>query len=91
MKIKIPDKMVDYLEGLHYECNARADLVAFLIRSGLKETDGFDSYHNEYLKFHPEYELAKKELETLYIQPACQPPYKWDLDFGTKEVTIIAS
>ena len=91
MKVKIPDKMVDYLESLQYECNARADLLAFLIRSGLKDTEGFESYHAEYVKFHIEYEIAKKELDTLYLRPVCKQPYKWNLNFGTKEVTISAS
>ncbi len=88
MVIKIPEDVSSYLESLQYECNARADLIAFMVRQGLQDAEGFKKYHTEYVDFHAQFELAKQEMEEKYLKPEVPGPFTWALDFRTHEVTI---
>ena len=88
IEVVIPEKMSDYIEGLMYEVNARKNLVAFCIERGM-DLDGeiFKRYHKEYVDFTAQYELAKKEMESIYVLPE-YPGAKWRLDFATQTLYI---
>ena len=89
--IEIPEALCNYIEGLKYECDARADLVAYMIRLDLAETPGFKRYHTEYVEFRTEYEMAKTELADTFVTPVMTTDkYRWELDFTKREVTVYA-
>lgn len=86
--IKIPEEMVNYLQRLAYETDARSNLCAFMTRQGIKN-EAFDDYHREYIEFYTKYELAKKQMEDDYIKPVIESNnFTWNLDFKTGQVSV---
>lgn len=88
--ITIPEKMRDYVESLHYETNARASLVKFMVESELTDKPGFKKIYDEYIEYMTQYEMAKDELESIYLRPEMTGKFSWSFDFRTSEVTCIA-
>lgn len=92
IKIEIPEALCDYIESLKFECDARADLVAYMIRLNIAETPRFQKYHTEYVEFRTKYEIAKRELADTFVKPVMvTDKYRWELDFTKREVTIYGS
>jgi metal-responsive CopG/Arc/MetJ family transcriptional regulator len=89
--IEIPESVSDYIESLQYECNARSDLISFMVRNGLQDEEGFKKYHAEFVDFHAQLELAKQNMEDTYLRPECSGSFMWNLDFKTHEVTVVES
>lgn len=86
--IEIPEEMVNYLQRLAYETDARSNLCAFMTRQGIKN-EAFNDYHREYIEFYTKYELAKKQMEDDYIKPAIESNnFTWNLDFKTGQVSV---
>ena len=86
--IKIPEDMVNYLQRLVYEADARSNLCAFMMRQGIKN-EAFDDYHREYIEFYTKCELAKKQMENDYIKPTIESDnFTWTLDFKTGQVSV---
>lgn len=87
-KIKIDADFSNYIESLDYEVNARKSLCEYLMRNGNFDKEAFDYYHKEYIESFAKYELAKQELEKMYIVPIIKSHCNWRLDFSSCEVTI---
>lgn len=87
--IKISQELSNYIESLHYELSARQDLLSFLVRNNLQESEGFKRYHEEYIDFYTQYQLAKSNLENDILIPLIGGKFSWTLDFSSQEVTII--
>lgn len=85
--IEIPKDLSTYIESLAYETNSRKDIIAFMIDRGMINSEGFQSYHNEYQEYYMKYELAKKEMADKYVSPE-HPGCTWTLDFQTGIVTV---
>ena len=79
--MKIPEELCDYVEALMYECEARKDLCAFMIHHGMRESEGFAKYHDEYLSMAAQYSMAKDMIGKMYANGK-----NWHLDFDTKEL-----
>lgn len=87
-KIIISADFRDYLEGLHYEKNSRGNLLNFMIMHDMKRDSMFEKIHDEYTEFYIKFELAKKNLEQLYLEPIGINSNGWKLDFKSMEVLV---
>ena len=89
MKIQIEAKLSDYIESLHYDRSAIRDLLLMAAKQGLKDTDAYNAWMQDYLKKSREYEIAKATLEREIIAPAAGcTAVNWTLDFSTATVTL---
>ena len=88
--IKIENQdFVNLIESLHYEVNARKELISFIVSKDMGiDTDTFKKYNKEYMEFYIQYMEAKNKLEEMYVRTAVENPMNWNLDFETGEVTI---
>ena len=84
--IEIPESLSNYIEGLHYEVNARRDIIALLIRQG-DTGDAFQKYHKEYLEYYAKLETAKDTMANEYVKPK-YPNCDWRLDFSANTVYV---
>ena len=84
--IKIPETLRDYIEKLHYENNARMNLIKFMVESDLTDKPGFEKIYTEYIEFNTEYTIAKQELEKEYLMPEFDGKFTWSVDFKSSEV-----
>ena len=87
-KIIISEKFRDYLEGLSHEKMSRMNLITFMLDNDMNNEEKFNKIQTEYLEFFIQYEVAKKQLEKLYIAPRYKTWSSWMLDFRSKEITI---
>ena len=87
--IIIPEDFSAYIQSLQYETYARFNLCAFCLRNNI-QNESFEKYHNEYIEFNAEYQIAKSELENIYVIPEIgdNKNYTWTLNFNTNEVII---
>lgn len=96
IKINIDQKIVNYIERLHYEVEQRKDIIQRLIEAHAADTDtavltspAFKAYSSELSEFVAEYENAKSELQEQYV-----PEYlkghqiSWKLDFSNRQLII---
>lgn len=91
--VKVDSNIVSDLQRLSVEVESRKDLIAFMIQNGMDlESDKFKQYEDEYKKFFLEYSLAKTKFESEFCKPEAAKEgkqlQKWDLDFGSEEVTL---
>ena len=87
--IHVTAELRDYIESLWYEVNARKDMIAYAFVKDLQETESYKQYHKEYLEYYAKYELAKQEIENIYIKPLYgNVSVAWNLDFATATLTI---
>ena len=90
--IKIDKDICNLIETLHYEVNAAMDLMAYMLSSGMDtNTDSFKKYQKDYIDCHAKYNLAKEEMEKMYIKSIEQQvkrQIKWNLSFDTEILTL---
>lgn len=48
----------------------------------------FIKYNDEYLEYYIKYNMAKNKVEKDFVYTAVENPINWNLDFGTKKITI---
>jgi len=89
-EISINAETVNYIEGIHYELSARKDIIAFMLSNDMKtDTEAFQQYQKELSEFYAKFNLAKKELESMYIPPEWKGhEVNWTLDYVTGVMTI---
>lgn len=91
-KITIEDQgVINHLEALGYEANARKDLLAYLVQTGTALSDpAFQAYHKEFEEVFARYELAKSEFEKQYVRPLAPDgrTLSWNLDYASRELTV---
>ena len=85
-KIKISEDLCNYIERLHYETNALQDLISRM--KNFEDNDINEYWLNKYFEVYKEYNLAKQELEKVYITPIYGDKCSWNLDFDSCEVSI---
>ena len=89
MKIQIEAELSNYIESLHYDLNSIRELLLMAAKQGLKDTDAYNAWMQDYLKKSKEYEIAKTTLEREFIIPAIgNAAVDWVLDFSTATVTV---
>lgn len=84
-------EVINHLEALGYESNARKDLLAYLVQTGVSLSDpSFQAYHKEFEEAFARYELAKSEFEKQYVRPLAPDgrTLSWNLDFASRELTV---
>lgn len=80
---------INFIESLHYEVNARKELISFIVSKDMGiDTDTFKKYNKEYMEFYVQYNEAKNKLEEMYVRTAVENPKDWNLDFESGEITI---
>ena len=90
MKIQIEAELSNYIESLHYDKNAVRELLLMAAKQGLKDTDAYNAWMQDYLGKSKEYEIAKATLEREVIIPKIgDTVVDWTLDFSTATVTVM--
>ena len=80
---------INLIESLHYEVNARKELISFIVSKDMGiDTNTFKKYNKEYMEFYIQYNEAKNKLEEMYVRTAVENPKDWNLDFDSGEITI---
>lgn len=88
-KIAIPQEVVNKIQALNAEVDARKNLIAFMISSEMNiSNEQFNNYQSEYLKYFVEFEEAKSNFEKEYVRTAIANPISWNLDYQECEVAI---
>ena len=65
---KIPQEISDYIQILDYEKKAREDLVITIITAGIDpQSENAKFYFEEYIQYTIKLNIAKMELQTMYI------------------------
>lgn len=97
LEINVTQEMIDYLQRLNFEVQTREEIITKLIEMHKDDTDDrlfvskpFLKYSEELSRVKAEYELAKVEVEKLYIPKVLygQHQYNWNVDFSTNVMTI---
>ena len=90
IKVTVDEELANYIEGLQYETESRKDLLAFMIGNGYDtNSEAFKAYEKEFQEQFIQYNQAKSELEQKYVYPVTNGVrVNWNLDFGTRELTI---
>lgn len=97
LEINVTQEMIDYLQRLNFEVQTREEIVTKLIEMHKDDADDslfvskpFLKYSEELSRVKAEYELAKVEVEKLYIPKVLygQHQYNWNVDFSTNVMTI---
>ena len=83
----IPDAEITKMEALTYEIGARKDIIAFMIDKNMTDSDSFNTYYNEYMKFYKEFDFAKNNISEKYVATE-YPNCVWNLNFYTRELEI---
>jgi len=97
IEINITQDMVNYLQRLNYEVFTREEIITKLIEMHKDDTDDslfvskpFLKYSEELSRIKAEYEMAKLEVEKLYVPEELygKHQYNWSVDFTTNIMTI---
>lgn len=92
-KININDELVNYLEKLSYEVNARERIVKTMLAdtayTDLMKNENFIKYQQRYELSFFEYELAKQEIQELIPEHLrAKHQLAWNIDFRTSILWI---
>lgn len=97
IKINLTQETINYLQRLNYEVQTREEIITKLLEMHKDDNDDslfvskpFLKYSEELSRVKAEYELAKIEVEKLYVPKVLygQHQYSWNIDFVTNEMTI---
>lgn len=97
IKIDITQEMINYLQRLNFEVQTREEIITKLLEIHKDDSDDslftskpFLKYSEELSRVKAEYELAKLEVEKLYIPKVLygKHQYNWNIDFSTNEMTV---
>lgn len=90
IEIKVSESDANRLEAIHYEMQARRQVLALCIDQGIDpQNETFRRYQEEYISFLAQWEKAKAELERDYLEsiPGLR---RWSLDWNKRIVTVTA-
>ena len=97
IKVNIEQEMINYIQRLQFEVKTREEVIAKLIESHKNDADDslfvskpFLKYSEELSRINAEFEVAKIEVEKLYVPEILygKHQYNWAIDFQTNEMTI---
>ena len=97
IKVNVTQETINYLQRLNYEVFTREEIITKLLEMHKDDNDDslftskpFLKYSEELSRVKAEYELAKVELEKLYIPIELygKHQYNWTVDFSTNIMTI---
>lgn len=93
--IKVPDKIINYMEALQYNLERTKEIMAFMLSHDYDtHTKAFQTWDRDNQKDYVKYQEAKAELEREYV--SSQPEWKgrktkWSLNFKTAVLTVEAA
>lgn len=88
-KIKITAEESAALEKLHYEINARKNLLSYMMATMPRDNSYFTQYHEEYLELYKQYEKLKLSISQKYVIPVfMDKAVTWELNFDTCELIV---
>lgn len=95
-KLEIKEELVNYIERLNFEVNAKERIVKSMLAdtsySNLMENENFLKYQERYEVAFAEYELMKEELMNMIpISLRSEHQLSWNLDFSTRKLSITFS
>lgn len=96
IEIKIKQEVIDYLQRLHFEVEARKDIIQRIIEAhaydentDILDSKAFKKYDRELSEMKAEYELAKQEVTKEYVPDEFKGAnIIWNIDFQTAVMTI---
>ena len=90
LNIANQEEIIDSLERASYEVTCRENLLNYMIKNNLKDTDAYREYWEEYLYFSKAYEVLKHNFQLKYVQEYAGKDFKgrWEVDFFTKEIKL---
>lgn len=93
LNVAIAREMVDLIQGLQYEIATREKIVTNILTTpGMNvNKELFDSYQKELSSYAAQYELAKSNLEKIYMPEEFKKlntEINWRLDFTTGIATF---
>ena len=89
--IAVPQDTVIEMQRLSYEMAARENILTFFFLQDkpINNNKNFAAYQAEYTALNAEYAKLKRELEIAYVlTQADGKKAKWELDYGTGNLTI---
>lgn len=89
-KQEIPQELSNYIQTLELEKSARENLILTIITAGIDPTVGnAKMYFDEYIEFAIKANLAKEELQYMYIPAGIMNKNtEWSLDYRTNIITV---
>lgn len=81
---------VNTLERLHYETNARENIIALMTNNGMMNSSSYEKYWNEYMELFKEYQKAKDAIADKFVTPEVgeDANASWEINFEKKVITI---
>ena len=86
LEIPNQEEVILTLERASYEVSCRQNIINFMVRDGMIETDNFKKYWNEYILYTKAYDQLKYEFQDTYISKDFSG--NWEIDFNTKEIKL---
>ena len=84
-EIEIENYDISTLERLHFDVNARTNIINMLIRNNLMDNDFFRNTCKEYLTLQVLYEKEKDKFNTQVVKKLKTPEEKsWSINFEDK-------
>jgi len=97
IEINIEQEMINYLQRLNFEVQSREEVITKLIEIHKDDIDDslftskpFLKYSEELSRVKAEYEIAKLEVEKMYIPVELygKHQYNWNINFHTCVMTL---
>ena len=90
LTINIPKEATDTMQRLSIEVEARASLINRFFASGQDVNhEVFQKYHDEYVEYFSQYEVAKHMIEEKYIPEEHRSKNTtWELNFWDSKLTV---
>ncbi len=90
--LEIPDKdeQIAILERAAYEVECRNNIINYMVSNGLKDSESYKEYWEEYLTYSKAYNKLKYDFQINYIIPNAGKKFNghWEINFFTKEIML---
>lgn len=94
IEIKISNDVCSFIESKMYEVNSRKDLLTYAMALNQSiDTDSFRTYHQEFVEFKREYDMAVEAMLNEYVRPVMRENsvdiFNYNVNFEKSVVEII--
>lgn len=77
------------LQKIYLEFQGYQNIVFYLAENGLRDTDNYKYYWDEYIRIMLDYDKVKREFETIVVMPETDNVGgNWSIDFQREVVKI---
>lgn len=89
-KVAVDANDAGQLEVLHYEVFARKEMVAYMIKTGMNESEGFKTYEKNLTEMIRQYEKQKEDITRKYVpEEYMSEQYMWNINFDNRELIVM--